>query len=206
MTTTFSNGLGKMFVVFVAAVIVLGIAFLGLSNTGKGTVSVPQSAPDVRAGLSESEAATSGVDYNQNEWNDLMNGTVSSFDLDVYIPSSHAAIQHGAQEMNDALRTCTQYGTVAIISTNYSRRLTLLCEDPNTGRQFAVIIEKIKRSIDSFKNSYSELVTAFELKAEGQWLDTNIAAYINNEVNIAKTGILVRLAFKAGELFFSPYR
>ena len=196
--TTFENtsrfGVGK--ILFLIALAIFSAMGLVVFSQSLSTGAPPALNPTAVSPLNTR-------DFEDAEWTVWMDG-VTQYNVDVYIPSSHAALSHSAEEMNAALRACNEHGTVSVISDNYTRRLNLLCRDPETGREFVVIINKIKKSVDSFKNATSELITAFELKAGS--VQPNIAAYIQGEVNIAKTGILVRLAFKAGELFFSPYK
>ena len=190
------------------------IASVPATETGGNGVAVNPTSVDPnivsgRGGLTEVEVQQNTIDFTDEEWNSWMNQgaeRTAQFNVDVYIPDSHAALTHGAEEMNAALRCVQQNGTVGVLSSTHNRRLQLLCVDPETKREFVVIIEQLKRSVDAFKNTTSQLVTAFELKVEGQWLNTNIASYIHSEVNLARTSILVRLAWKAGEIFFSPYR
>jgi hypothetical protein len=206
-----------------AAIAILGmfliIGYVGFQNATKSTstqqggnaganpTAVDPNVVGGRGGLTELEVQQSTIDFTDDEWTwHIWQGTerTMQFNVDVYIPSSHAALTHGADEMNAALRACSQNGTVGVLSENVNRRLHLLCVDPDTKKEYVVIIRTLKRSVDAFKNTTSELVTAFELKAGAT--QSNIAAYIHGEVNLTKTAILVRLGWKAGELFFSPYR
>ena len=213
MATTTANpndsGSGKFTFVIVLIVIVALASFLiwvaasfkpeNQTNTGSQTVE-----QGLRGGMTEQEVILHTTDFTDDEWNTIANNT-AGFNLDVYIASSHAAEGHGSDVMNAALRACSQNGTISIISENFTRRLHLLCRDEESKKEYVVIIEKIKRSVDSFRNSTSNLITAFQLE-EGSGFQGNIAAYINSEVNFKGSGVLIRLAFKAGELFFSPYK
>jgi hypothetical protein len=213
------NVFGKIFVAISIVLIFLVVGYVGFQNATKSTstqqggnaganpTAVDPNVVGGRGGLTELEVQQSTIDFTDDEWTwHIWQGTerTMQFNVDVYIPSSHAAVTHGAEEMNSALRACSQNGTVGVLSESANRRLHLLCVDPETKKEYVVIINRLKRSIDAFKNTTSELVTAFELKAGA--IQPNIAAYINGEVNMTKTAVLVRLGWKAGELFFSPYR
>lgn len=140
------------------------------------------------------------VDFTDDEWAVWMQGDgLVQYNVDVQIVSSHAWERHGDAEVRAALRTCNEYGTQAVISDNISRRLHLLCRNPETGEEYVVIITKIKKAVDQFSNATSKLVTAFKLIS-----GSTIGSYIQNEVITGQTGILVKLKFIAGELFFSP--
>lgn len=107
----------------------------------------------------------------------------------------HAWKRHN-QEATDAIRCLTNNGTHSVLSEKNSRNLHLICVDPNTQQAWVVIIERIRRYSDTLTNATSKMITAFELK------DVTVAQYITWETTVKS--IVVRLAFKAGELFFSP--
>ncbi len=138
------------------------------------------------------------VSLSDTEWNNWMNGVVQ-YNVDVKVTSSHAWQRHGDKQVTAALRCLNENGTKFVISENHTRNLHLLCEDKD-GNQFVVIIKKIKRSIDAFKNSTSELVTAFKLEH-----GATLGSYIQNEVISFSKGIVVKLNFLPGEIFFMPY-
>ena len=122
----------------------------------------------------------------------------SEFNVDVKITSSHAWLTHGNQDATDALKCASRNGTLRSISENESRRLHLLCRDEETGNEYVIIIKKIRRAIDSYRNATSELITAFKL------VDKTIETYIFHEVVELQSAIEVKLHFQTGELFFSP--
>ncbi len=136
--------------------------------------------------------------FSAAEWSDWMNG-VTAYNVDVRIPSGHAWQRHGSEQVTEALRCVNENGTKFIISENFTRNLHLLCEDKE-GNQFVVIITKIAKSIDKFRNATAELVTAFKLEH-----GATLGSYIQNEVITYSKGIVVKLNFRAGEIFFMPY-
>lgn len=141
----------------------------------------------------------SSTQFTQAEWNDWMGG-VTQYNVDVKVTSSHAWQRHGDDQVTAALRCINENGTKFVISENDTRNLHLLCEDKD-GNQFVVIIRKIKKSIDTFKNATSELVTAFKLEH-----GASLGSYIQNEVITFSKGIVVKLNFLPGEVFFMPYQ
>ncbi len=138
------------------------------------------------------------ISFSDAEWNSWMNG-VAQYNVDVKVRNSHAWQRHGDEQVTAALRCLNENGTKFVISENDTRNLHLLCED-DEGNQFVVIIKKIKKSIDVFKNATSELVTAFKLEH-----GATLGSYIQNEVITFSKGIVVKLNFLPGEIFFMPY-
>ncbi len=138
-------------------------------------------------------------DFTQDEWQAWVDGYVQ-YNVDVKVPNSHAWQRHGDDQVSKALRCVNEFGTQAVISMNADRRLNLLCLNPETKEEFVVVIEKIQKAKDQFSNATSRLVTAFRLEH-----GSNIGSYIQNEVITGGKGMLVRLKFSPGEIFFMPY-
>lgn len=177
-------------------IFVLGLAFLGLAGSLGG---MKTGADTIANELVSNES--SYVDFTDQEWDDWMNGVVQ-YNVDVKITSGHAFEKHGNDTVNAAMRCVNEHGSTAVISENQTRYLHIFCQDPDTKEEYVVIITKIKKAIDQYRNATSELVTAFKLRTQ---IGENIGSYIQRMVVDNKYAIIVKLAFKAGELFFSPF-
>lgn len=189
--------LGSLVFIFVLALAMLGYtgAMKGMRE-GATTIAdnIPYEQQDiVDAGIVE------GIDFTDQEWQLWMDGT-AFYDVDVNINSNHAFVKHGSDVVNAALRCVNEKGTTAVISEKSTRNLHLLCVDGMD--EYVVIITQIKKAVDRLSNAKSTLVTAFKLRST---IDVNIGAYIQRIVVEKGYGVIVRLAFRAGEVFFSPY-
>lgn len=171
-------GILKIFVIPVAVVAILVMVF-----APKPDVSVTEqyNPPTVEMGVPELES-----------WVGELQAAGMNVDVKV---QPHAWKRHNA-EATDAIRCLTNNGTHTVLSEKNSRNLHLICVDPNTQQAWVVIIERIRRYSDTLTNATSKMITAFELK------DVTVAQYITWETTVKS--IVVRLAFKAGELFFAP--
>lgn len=147
----------------------------------------------------ESSSVSSGTYIEFNNTAELEQWRVDYFNVDVKVNSSHAWLQHHSQAQ-EALKCVNRYGVQKAISENNTRNLHLICQDPETGNTFVVIITKIKKAIDIYSNATADLITAFQLTG-GQTAEM----YIYNETVTKAFAIVVKLWFSAGEIFFMPY-
>lgn len=118
----------------------------------------------------------------------------AQYNVDVKV-TAHGWERHGA-EATEAIRCLTNNGTTTVLSEKNSRNLHLICIDPNTGNAYVAIIERIRKYSDSMQNATSRLITAFKLT------NVTVEQYVTWETTVKS--IVVRVAFKAGELFFTP--
>lgn len=132
------------------------------------------------------------TDADTEAWMDQVRA--AGYNVDVKV-GSHAWQRHG-EAATEAIKCLTNNGTTAVLSEKNTRNLHLLCVDPNTGNAYVVVIERIRRYADTLQNATSKLVTAFKLT------DVTVEQYVTWETAIKC--IVVRLSFKAGELFFTP--
>lgn len=174
---------GKLTIIGIATLIVLGIAGLGIF--------VPK--PDAK--LPSPGYEPQAVDMTEADLETWVNGLHSTgYNVDVKV-GTHAWQRHG-KDATDAIRCLTNNGTTAVLSEKSSRNLHLLCVDPQTGSAYVAVIERIRRYTDTMNNASSKLITAFKLE------NVTIEQYITWETQIK--AIVVRLTFAAGELFFKP--
>lgn len=120
---------------------------------------------------------------------------VAMYNVDVEVPGNHAWESHNIQATN-AIRCLTRNGTWIVLSEKQSRNIHLICKDPNTGKSYVAILEKIRQASSQYANATSRLITAWEL------IDETVEQYVKYETEIKC--IIIRLQFAAGELFFAP--
>ena len=171
-------GILKIIVIPVAIVAILVLVFTPKPDVG---FTEQYNPPVVEMGVPELESWVGEIQ-------------AAGMNVDVKV-QPHAWKRHNT-EATDAIRCLTNNGTHSVLSEKNSRNLHLICVDPNTQQAWVVIIERIRRYSDTLTNATSKMITAFELK------DVTVAQYITWETNVKS--IVVRLAFKAGELFFAP--
>jgi hypothetical protein len=173
----------KLAFVGAATLAVLAIAGLGIFGPKKPDVKIPQAYNPPVVDMTEAETEA---------WMDSVRA--AGYNVDVQV-TGHAWDRH-ASEATNAVRCLTNNGTTIVLSEKNSRNLHLLCVDPKTGEAWVVIIEKIRRYADTLQNATSRMITAFKLT------DVTVEQYVTWETAIKS--IVIRLSFKAGELFFKP--
>jgi hypothetical protein len=175
--------IGKLTIIGFATLIILGIAGLGIFGPKAPDVNIPQSYDPPVVDMTEAET---------EQWMDSLRA--AGYNVDVQV-TAHAWDRHNTEATN-AIRCLTNNGTSTILSEKGSRNLHLICIDPKTGEAWVVIIERIRRYADTLQNATSRLITAFKLT------DVTVEQYITWETTVKS--IVIRLSFKAGELFFKP--
>lgn len=173
----------RLSIIGFAALVILGIAGLGIFGPKSQDVKIPQPYEPQAVEMSETDLEL---------W--VQTARNAQYNVDVQI-SSHAWQRHGG-DATDAIRCLTNNGTTVVLSERDSRNLHLICVDPNTGSAYVAIIERIRRYSDTLQNASSKLITAFKLT------DVTVEQYVAWETSVKS--IVVRLSFLAGELFFKP--
>jgi hypothetical protein len=87
-----------------------------------------------------------------------------------------------------------------VLSQKDNGNLHLLTKD-DRGNEYVVVINRVTKSLDPYKNNTSALNTAWKLK-DG----ATIGSYFQEQVVNGQRCILVRLKFDPGELFFTPHK
>lgn len=191
--TTGDGGFSKKLVSWIIGLVMVVVFSIGILPNVDFSTTPPQ-AVEVSGYYEQTSFPLTDI-----EWNDWMEG-ITQYNVDVFIPDSHAWQRHGDSMVNQALRCVEDNGIDIIISEDFSRRLHLLCDD-GQGNQYVIIIEKIRKSTSQYRNAQSTLNTAFKLEH-----GANIGSYLENELMKAKIGRLVNLRFGQGEVKFMPYR